>query len=93
MKVKLNDIECSGTHPCEKCVLAKQECIYPAGLDRRRKYAQRRMEQELEAAHRLLGLIIEVFDAGDTVQLRTQISAAKEDRVVRLRCLRDARLR
>ncbi|KAJ0426756.1 fungal-specific transcription factor domain-containing protein [Aspergillus carlsbadensis] len=77
---KARKTKCSGTHPCEKCILTGKECIFPAGMDRRRKYAQRRMEQELETVHRLLDLIVEVFEAGDSAQLRALISSAKEDR-------------
>ncbi|KAL3444586.1 fungal-specific transcription factor domain-containing protein [Aspergillus insuetus] len=77
---KARKTKCSGTHPCEKCILTGKECIFPAGLDRRRKYAQRRVEQELEAAHRILDVIIEVFEAGDSAQLRALITSAKKDR-------------
>jgi hypothetical protein len=38
------------------------------------------VEQEIEAAHRLLDVIIEVFEAGDSSQLRELISSAKHDR-------------
>ncbi|KAL3462209.1 fungal-specific transcription factor domain-containing protein [Aspergillus heterothallicus] len=69
-----------GTQPCEKCVQTGQQCFFPTGLDRRRKYAQRRAEEELEVAHRLLDLIIEVFEAGDLAQLRTLISSTKKNR-------------
>jgi hypothetical protein len=38
------------------------------------------VEQELEGVHRLLDLIIEVFEAGDSAQLKALITSAKEDR-------------
>ncbi|KAL2856512.1 fungal-specific transcription factor domain-containing protein [Aspergillus pseudoustus] len=50
------------------------------GLDRRRKYAQRRAELEVESLRQLLDVIIAVFDAGDMDQLKTLISSAKENR-------------
>ncbi|KAL2812996.1 hypothetical protein BJX63DRAFT_395393 [Aspergillus granulosus] len=77
---KARKTKCSDTQPCKKCVQTGSECIFPAGLDRRKKYAQRRAELELETVHRLLDLIIELFEAGDMVQLKTLITSVKENR-------------
>jgi predicted lipid-binding transport protein (Tim44 family) len=52
--------------------------VFAVTLDRRRKYAQRLAEQKLNTAQQLLDKIIVAFDKGDSVQLRSLLSTAKE---------------
>ncbi|KAL4994263.1 fungal-specific transcription factor domain-containing protein [Aspergillus recurvatus] len=70
---------CGGGYPCDRCLESGSECVF-AGLDRRRKYAQRRIEQELDTAQRLLDEIIEAFDNRDFEQLGKILEKVKEQR-------------
>ncbi|KAL4993573.1 hypothetical protein BDV10DRAFT_22635 [Aspergillus recurvatus] len=70
--------KCAGSQPCDKCVETGSSCVFVVTLDRRRKYAQRLAEQKLNTAQQLLDKIIVAFDTGDSGQLRSLLSTAKE---------------
>ncbi|KAL4973590.1 fungal-specific transcription factor domain-containing protein [Aspergillus desertorum] len=70
---------CGGGYPCDRCVESGSNCVF-AGIDRRRKYAQRRMEQELDTVQRLLDEIIETFGNRDFEQLGRILEKVKEQR-------------
>ncbi|KAL5043086.1 hypothetical protein BDW71DRAFT_130046 [Aspergillus fruticulosus] len=70
---------CGGGYPCNRCRESGSECVF-GGIDRRRKYAQRRIEQELYTVHMLLDEIIEAFDNGSFEQLGRILEKVKEQR-------------
>ncbi|KAL4747047.1 fungal-specific transcription factor domain-containing protein [Aspergillus terricola var. indicus] len=70
---------CGGGCPCDRCLESGSECVF-GGLDRRRKCAQRRMEQELDTVHRQLDEIVEAFDNRDFEQLGRILDKVKEQR-------------
>ncbi|KAL4925535.1 Zn(II)2Cys6 transcription factor [Aspergillus undulatus] len=45
---KARKSRCRGSQPCDKCLELGTECVFATTLDRRRKIAQRRAEQELK---------------------------------------------
>ncbi|KAL6232408.1 hypothetical protein BDW75DRAFT_247192 [Aspergillus navahoensis] len=70
---------CGGGYPCDRCLESGSECVF-AGIDRRRKYAQRRIEQELGTVQGLLDQIIEAFDNRSLDQLGKILEKVKEQR-------------
>ncbi|RDW64372.1 Zn(II)2Cys6 transcription factor [Aspergillus mulundensis] len=79
MACKARRTRCVGNHPCDRCIEIGSECVF-AGLDRRRKYAQRRAEQELDTVQKLVDEIIESFDGRNFEQLGRILERAKEQR-------------
>ncbi|KAL4808586.1 fungal-specific transcription factor domain-containing protein [Aspergillus unguis] len=77
---KARKSRCGGGHPCPKCAELGTECIFLGALDRRRKYAQRRAEQELVALHQLLDEILDAYEAGDMTRLGLLLSTRRGDR-------------
>ncbi|KAJ5142382.1 hypothetical protein N7526_003377 [Penicillium atrosanguineum] len=69
---------CTGTQPCDKCIETGSNCLFTEALDRRRKYAQKRVEQHLDATQQLLDRIVEAFGEGDIAQLSWLLSTVKE---------------
>ncbi|KAJ5298981.1 FAD linked oxidase N-terminal [Penicillium atrosanguineum] len=69
---------CTGTQPCDKCIETGSNCLFTEALDRRRKYAQKRAEQHLDATQQLLDRIVEAFGEGDIAQLSWLLSTVKE---------------
>ncbi|KAL4738232.1 hypothetical protein BDV11DRAFT_190131 [Aspergillus similis] len=70
---------CGGEYPCDRCLESGSECVF-GSLDRRRKCAQRLMEQELDTLQRQLDGIIEAFDNRDYEQLGKILDKVKEQR-------------
>ncbi|KAL4814374.1 fungal-specific transcription factor domain-containing protein, partial [Aspergillus spinulosporus] len=70
---------CGGGYPCDRCLENGSECVF-GGLDRRRKCAQRRMEQELDTVQRQLDEIIEAFDNRGYEQLEMILDKVKGQR-------------
>ncbi|KAL4757081.1 Zn(II)2Cys6 transcription factor [Aspergillus foveolatus] len=70
---------CGGGYPCDRCLESGSECVF-GGLDRRRKCAQRRMEQELDTVQRQLDEIVEAFDNRGYDQLGKIVDRVKEQR-------------
>ncbi|KAL4901116.1 hypothetical protein BDW74DRAFT_187966 [Aspergillus multicolor] len=79
MACKARRTRCGGSYPCDRCIEIGSECVF-AGLDRRRKYAQRRVEQELDMVQKLVDEIIEAFDARNYKQLGRILERVKEQR-------------
>ncbi|KAJ5982754.1 hypothetical protein N7451_012854 [Penicillium sp. IBT 35674x] len=69
---------CTGTQPCGKCIETGSNCLFAEALDRRRKYAQKRAEQNLDATQPLLDRIVEAFSEGDIAQLSWLLSIVKK---------------
>ncbi|KAL5334164.1 hypothetical protein BJX70DRAFT_378997 [Aspergillus crustosus] len=69
---------CTGNQPCNKCVETGSECVFAEALDRRRKYAQKRAEQDLDTAQQLLKRIVEAYSQGDVTQLTWLLSTVKQ---------------
>ncbi|KAI9366996.1 fungal-specific transcription factor domain-containing protein [Aspergillus egyptiacus] len=71
---------CSGGRPCDRCLKTGSQCVFAEEEDRRKKYAQRKLEEELAATQDLLGKIVEAFGANDIDTLGQLVSLAKERR-------------
>ncbi|KAL4879248.1 hypothetical protein BJY04DRAFT_229179 [Aspergillus karnatakaensis] len=71
--------KCTGNQPCDKCNEAHTECVFAEALDRRRKYAQKRAEQDLVTAQQLLEKLVEAFSAGDIAQIGQLLSTVKRN--------------
>ncbi|KAJ6002960.1 hypothetical protein N7451_005507 [Penicillium sp. IBT 35674x] len=69
---------CTGTQPCDKCIETGSNCLFAEALDRRRKYAQKRAEQNLDATQQLLDRIVEAFSEGNITQLSWLLSIVKK---------------
>ncbi|KAJ5635715.1 uncharacterized protein N7484_009028 [Penicillium longicatenatum] len=69
--------KCTGNQPCDKCIETGSNCLFIEALDRRRKYAQKRAEQSLDAAQQLLKRIVDAFSEGDITQLTELLTTVK----------------
>ncbi|KAL4869871.1 hypothetical protein BDV12DRAFT_166994 [Aspergillus spectabilis] len=78
MACKARRSRCCGTQPCDKCIETGTECVFAEALDRRRKYAQKRLERDLDTAQQLLERIVDAFSEGDAAQLTWLLSTVKE---------------
>lgn len=52
-------------------------CIFDWGLDKRKKYAQRRTEEQLMSLRHLLDKLVDAFDAGNQKQLDELFSSVR----------------
>ncbi|KAL4935387.1 hypothetical protein BDV06DRAFT_207135 [Aspergillus oleicola] len=77
---KTRKSRCGGNQPCDKCIELRSECIFATTLDRRRKFAQRRAEQELVTVQQQLEAIIDSFDKSDTERLNKILESVREQR-------------
>jgi hypothetical protein len=61
-----------------------RDCVFVAESDRRRKFALRRVENQLDTAQQVLDNIIAAFNTGDRPHLDNLLLAAREWRAGRV---------